>query len=256
MNTAAFFRRIGLPPDTKIEPTYEFLKQIQYHAVTAIPYENLDLVRGKLLSLEWEDVFEKVVTRHRGGYCFEVNALLSRFYKEQGFAVNDYLARYLRGEEGIPMRRHRVMTVELSDGEYLCDIGVGQKAPRYPLKVEEGLVQTQFGETYKLEKDETLGWVVYDLSKGDWRPFISFTTEKQYEIDFYQPSYYFETHPDSAFNKTYMIAIKTADGRKTLSDREFKIFAEDVLVHREENLSDERRNQILSEEFYLKNFEA
>ena len=254
MNNAAFFERIGLPADTKIEHSYAFLKLIQYHAVTSIPYENLDLCRGKLLSLEWEDVFEKVVTRHRGGYCFEVNALLSHFYKENGFMVKDYLARYLRGEKGVPMRRHRIMVVSLPEGDFLCDIGVGQKAPRYPLKVEESVIQEQFGEEYKLEKDDDLGWVVYDRHKGEWRTFISFTTETQYEIDFYQPSFYFETHPTSAFNKTYIIAMKTGDGRKTINDRSLKIFSGDAVVYVEDDMSDERRDQVLEEEFYLKNF--
>ncbi len=117
------------------------------------------------------------------------------------------------------------------------------------------MVQTQFDEEYKFEKDANLGWVVYDRHKGNWRPFISFTTETQYEIDFYQPSYYFETHPTSAFNKTHIIAIKTADGRKTVNDRVFKIFIGETVAYIEEDITDKRRNQILAEEFFLQNFE-
>lgn len=73
-------------------------------------------------------------------------------------------------------------------------------------------------------------------------------------IDFYQPSFYFEAHPSSAFNKTYIIAIKTSDDRKTISDRVFKIFSGDAVVYVEDDMSDKRRDQILEEEFYLKNF--
>lgn len=255
MDVSAFFKRIGLDEYTEVEYTYEFLKKIQYSAVTSIPYENIDIIAGRPLSLKPEDIYKKIVTNQRGGYCFELNALISHIYKELGFKVNDYLARYLRGETEIPMRRHRIMTVTLDDGEYLCDIGVGQKAPRYPLKVEEGLIQNQFGEMYKMEKTSDLGWVVYDWHKENWRPFFSFTCEKQYEVDFTQASYYFEAHPESKFNKVYIVAIKTPDGRKTLNDREFKVFSGDKPIHIEENISDKRLIEILSEDFKLKNFE-
>ena len=252
MNISAFFERIGIDSDTKPEHNYEFLKKVQYAAVTSIPYENLDLIAKKTLSFKPDDIFQKVVYNHRGGYCFELNALLSFVYKELGFKVKDYLARYLRGEDSIPMRRHRVMTVELSDGEYLCDIGVGQKAPRYPLKIEAGLVQSQFGEEYKLEKDSELGWIVYDKHKNNWRAFFSFTNEKQYEVDFEQASYYFETHPNSKFNKDYIVAIKTPDGRKTLNGREFKVFSGETLLSVEENVSDKKLKDIMLNEFFIK----
>ena len=44
-----FLRRIGLPADMPAEPTYEFLKAVQYHSVLRIAYENLDILEGKPL---------------------------------------------------------------------------------------------------------------------------------------------------------------------------------------------------------------
>ena len=66
-----FLERIGLPNDTKIEKTLDFLKTVHYACVTTIAYENLDILKGIPLSLEPEDIFEKIVIRKRGGYCFE-----------------------------------------------------------------------------------------------------------------------------------------------------------------------------------------
>lgn len=246
-----FFKRIGLPEDTKIEKTYEFLKDIQYRCVTTIPYENLDILKNIPISLDAEDVFKKIVVKKRGGYCFEVNALLSHMLKEMGFAVSDYFARFVRGEESIPMRRHRILAVECDDGTFMCDIGVGQVAPRYPVKMEVGTVQEQFGEGYKFEKDPTHGWVLFDNIKGDWMPYITFTEEKQYEVDFIQPSFYCEKHPDSIFHKTYMLAIKTPDGRKTIDGTVYKVFRGTELVYIEENMTEERLNEVIREEFLI-----
>ncbi len=246
-----FFKRIGLSPDTEVECTYEFIKKVQYHAVCSIAYENLDLLDKKPLSLDSNDIFEKIVVQKRGGYCFELNALLSWFFKEAGFCVQDYFARFLRGQEGVPMRRHRVLSVLVDGDRYLCDIGIGQSAPRFPVKMEPGCVQAQFGEHYKFEMDAELGWVLYDLCQGEWRPFISFTEEKQYENDFLYASFYCETHPESIFNKTPILSIKTEDGRKTINNREYKIFRGEQVIYIEENITDERFYELLEKEFYI-----
>ena len=131
----AFLARIGLA-GTPVSHTKEFLGAVQTACVLSIPYENLDILRGRPISLEAEDIYRKIVTERRGGYCFELNALLHHMLSEMGFTVNSRFARYLRGESKIPFRRHRIVTVTLADGEeYMVDIGVGQIAPRLPLKL-------------------------------------------------------------------------------------------------------------------------
>lgn len=248
INKEKYFNRIGLSANTEITESVDFLNLIHYHNCISIPYENLDLIDGKLLSLKSEDVLEKVCS-DRGGYCFEVNGLLSNFLKENGFEVHNFLGRFLRGVEGIPVRHHRILKVKCNDEYYTMDVSIGQEAPLYPLKLSEGLIQEQFGVNYKFEKDPFLGWVLYDLHNGEWRKFYSFTEEEQLDIDFILPSFYCERHPASRFNKTVIVAIKTPLGRKTLNDREYKVFENGKIVEIEENLNDEQRLQILKNEF-------
>ena len=50
-NIKRFFARIGLPADTEAEPTYDFLKKVQYNAVLRIAYENLEILEGIPLDL-------------------------------------------------------------------------------------------------------------------------------------------------------------------------------------------------------------
>ena len=246
---SAFLKRIGLDENTKIEHTVDFLKLIQYHAVTHLPYENIDIINGVSLKLEAESLFDKIVVRGRGGYCFELNALLSHILKEMGFEVTDYLARFLRGVEGIPVRHHRVVAVKLENKTYICDIGIGSKAPRHPLELTEGIAQTQFGEIYEFSKDETLGWVLWEHHKGEKCKYISFTEDKQLEMDFILPSFYCEKHPDSKFNKALMVAMKTEKGRKTINGNEYKEFVGDLVVL-EEKLTEKALNQRLEKDFF------
>lgn len=248
---SAFLKRIGLPEDLKTKPSLELLKLIQYHAVTHIPYENIDIINGVPLNLDAEYLTNKIVTRGRGGYCFELNALLSHILKEMGFEVTDYLARFLREVDGIPVRHHRVVAVKIDGKTYISDIGIGSKAPRYPLELTEGILQTQFDEIYEFSKDEALGWVLWEHHKGEKRKYISFTEDKQMEVDFILPSFYCEKHPNSKFNKSLMVAIKTEKGRKTISGNEYKEFVDDLVVL-EEKLTEEALNQRLEKEFFIK----
>ena len=243
-----YCERIGVDA-TGRQADIGLLRELQYRHVLSVPYENLDIIRNIPLSLKEDDLYEKIVLKHRGGYCFELNALFSALLLGLGYEVKSYFARFLRGEKELPMRRHRVLRVECEDGVYICDVGIGQIAPRYPLKLETGLLQEQNGETYRFEYDEKLGYVLWELYKGEWRRYFSFFPEEQIEIDFLQPSFFCEKHPDSVFNKTAIVAIKTEKGRKSINDREYKEFIGEEPILIKSDLSDGELSEILRTEF-------
>ena len=224
MDVKKYFERIGLEMPENVVPDSEQLRKLHFAHCTTVPYENLDMIRGVPISLEEEDMYRKIVEEGRGGVCFELNGLFGCLLKALGYGVTDYAARYLRGESTIPMRRHRVLKVEATDGIFLCDVGIGEVCQREPVAMVVGLEQSQYGETYKLEKDPDLGWVLWDLYKGQWRKFYSFTEEVQLPVDYVAINYYCETHPTSPFNKVEMFAVKTAEGRKTLDGHIYKEF--------------------------------
>lgn len=230
MDVKKYFARIGLELPDPIVPDSELLRRLHFAHCTTVPYENLDMLRGIPTSLEEDALFRKIVEEGRGGLCFELNGSFGFLLKALGYKVTDFAARYLRGETDIPMRRHRVLKVEASDGVWLCDVGIGEVCQREPIAMVEGLVQEQFGEAYKLEKEEFLGWVLWDYHKGAWRRFYSFTEEPQLLVDFIAPNFYCEKHPDSPFNKQEMFALKTPEGRITLDGHVFKVFQQDAVA--------------------------
>ena len=233
MDIKAYFHRIGLELPEDLTPNSALLRQLHLAHCTTVPYENLDMIRGIPTSLEEDALFHKIVEEGRGGLCFELNGSFGNLLRALGYQVTDYAARYLRGESTLPMRRHRVLKVEATDGTWLCDVGIGEVCQREPVRLEEGLVQEQFGETYKLEKEEFLGWVLWDLYKGSWRKFYSFTEEPQLEVDYIAPNFYCEQHPESPFNKKEMFAVKTLDGRKTLDGNLYKEFCNGTVTAKE-----------------------
>ncbi|PZE19521.1 arylamine N-acetyltransferase family protein [Paenibacillus xerothermodurans] len=201
------------------------LAELQEHHLHTVPYENLDILRGIPLSLEIQDLFEKIVIRRRGGYCFELNALFGWLLRELGYSVTDYMARFWRDEPNPPpKRRHHVLKVETDGAFYLCDVGVGGIVPRRPIEMVEGLEYREDAQCYRLEQDATYGWMLLELNNGQWRRLYSFAEEPQLPKDFVMPNYWCETAPDSPFSKHAMVAIRTHSGRNTVAGREFRIF--------------------------------
>lgn len=241
----AYLTRIGYTGDTA--PTVATLSALQYAHLKTVPYENLDILRGIRLRYDTETLFDKIVTNHRGGYCFELNGLFGWLLRQLGYPVTDWFARYLRDEPTLPARRHRVLRVEAEGQVWLADVGVGGVVPRFPLRLVEGLEQPQGLETYRLVRDELLGWVVQEWRHGAWSAYFCFTEEPQLEIDFSMPSFYCEYAPESPFNKDTMVAILHDVGRSTLDGNVLKVFTpEGVAVTQ---LQPEQVNAALRERF-------
>ena len=62
-------------------------------ATRSIPFENLDVLLGRPISLEPEALFQKLVVERRGGYCFEQNLLFKAALEALGYEVEPHLAR-------------------------------------------------------------------------------------------------------------------------------------------------------------------
>ena len=219
----AYLQRIGFTSTPKLD--FDTLHTLQRKHLQAIPYENIDILRNVPISLDIDDIFEKIVVRGRGGYCFELNALFAWLLRGLGFTVADYFARFLFNESEIPMRRHHVLGVSFGSERYLCDVGVGLVIPRTPILLAEGTVSEQDGDCYKLMKEDFLGYVLYTLKSDGWRQLYSFTEEEQIKADYMVTSFWCEHHPDSIFRAGNMVHIFTENGRKSIAGNELRIFS-------------------------------
>jgi N-hydroxyarylamine O-acetyltransferase len=219
----AYLDRIGY--DGPLDCSAEVLAELQERHLHTVPYENLDIVNRVPLSLEIADLYDKIVVRRRGGYCFELNALFSWLLQELGYPVISYMARFWRDEPNPPpKRRHHVLKVGAGSNFYLCDVGVGGIVPRRPILLAELLEHEQGDEIYRLERDAEFGWMLCELKRGQWCRLYSFTEEPQLPKDFIMATYWCENAPDSIFIKDAMVAVRTKDGRNSIAGNEFRIF--------------------------------
>src|SRR5256885_12462120 len=71
----AYFRRIGFSAGDSAQANAATLHALMRQQLFSVPFENLDVQAGKIVSLVPEDIAGKILGGARGGYCYEVNGL-------------------------------------------------------------------------------------------------------------------------------------------------------------------------------------
>lgn len=201
------------------------LKRIQYDHLRFIPYENFDILNGKITSLKRQDMFEKIILHNRGGICFELNGLYNWLLESLGFNVVSYAARFTDKFEPYQIRRHRIMCVTIDNQRYITDVGVNSESPRIPLLLDENIVQSDNISQYKFTRDEFFGWLLWQKENHKpWKRLFGFTEEPQIDKDFIPASFWCDAHPDSPFIKNKKLSIFREDCNITIRGNWMKFY--------------------------------
>lgn len=242
-----YLQRLGLDykqDKNRLIPSEENLKYLQTIHISKIPYENLSILLGEPISLNGKDLFIKIISNNRGGYCFEVNGLYTFLLKALGYKVTVYNVRFISENKGVQMRRHRIMRVEIDGISYITDVSFRNEYPRTALRFICGKVQTDGISEYKFTQDEYYGYIMWQKRTGkEWSKIFGFDESPQSEIDFLLPNYYCETHPDSPFIDAPHMSICPIDQHITMAGREFTISKKNKILV--------KRNIETNEEFIL-----
>ncbi len=191
-NVSAYLNRIGYVGTTS--PSVEVLRAIHRAHLLNISYENLDIHLDRRLSLDDDAIFNKIVGRKRGGWCYEMNGLLAWALREIGFDVTllgGTVAREHRGDsaEG----NHLVLLVQLEQ-PWLADVGFGNGILE-PLPLTEG-EHAQYGFSFRLERRGER-WFFHNHQYGGSG--FDFTLEPHEMNDFSEQCQWLQTTPDSGF---------------------------------------------------------
>lgn len=132
-NIDAYLERIGLTREGLV-PNEETLSRLIRAHLLNVPFENLDVwATGESPSLATEDIFDKVVTRRRGGYCFELNSLFHRLLNALGFEAYMCSAYVVMNKDFLPTPSHCVTICVIDGAKYMCDVGLGASMPLFAL---------------------------------------------------------------------------------------------------------------------------
>lgn len=170
----------------------------------AVPYENLDIQLGRPISLDSDALFDKLVRRGRGGYCYEQNAGLAMLLRLAGFQVTIVEAAVLRAVHGEAMwGNHNALLIDLGGRRWLADAGIGDGFIQ-PLPLREG-PHRQGDLPYRLERLDPRTWRFHHHPGGTIASY-DFRLEPRDIADFAGRSQELSTSPTSAFVTTLMAA--------------------------------------------------
>jgi N-hydroxyarylamine O-acetyltransferase len=182
-----------------------------------VPFENLDIAAGVPISLELPDVYDKIVNRRRGGYCYECNGLFGWLLAELGYPVMLLSAR-LVGADGRPGEdfEHMRLAVEASRRLWLADVGNGVQLTD-PIPHEPG-EYTAGGRPCAVRRSGEAWRTELPRGDGQWLPDWTWTLAPRRLADFAARNHYQQTSPESHFVQHRMCVRLTDAGRIALVD--------------------------------------
>ena len=192
----------------RMQCTSRALADLHVAHLMCIPFENLSIHSGERVQLDRDWLFDKLVTRRRGGFCYELNGLFAELLRALGHRVDLLEARVIGADGALGIRfDHMCLRV---DDVWLADVGFGDNFIT-PLRLDSREVQHDGRRSFRIVEDN--GLFVEDAGKRVY----TFDPTPHALADF-APGCDFHQSPASHFAKGRVVSRLTPEGRITLRD--------------------------------------
>lgn len=218
MRLEPYLSRIGFAGP--VEPSLEVLRSVHTFHLLSVPFENLTVHSGGRVQLDLPVLYDKIVTQHRGGFCFENNGIFSWLLSQLGFQVT-LLSGQVMGVTDVygPPFDHLVLMVSLDGQRWLCDVGFGSAGFKTPLSLETSGLQEQDHRVYRIREDKGMHFLEWQQEQnkgpdGDWTEIYKFTLEPRCLEDFAEMCQYHQSSPCSIFFCKSVCTVLKPGGRR------------------------------------------
>jgi N-hydroxyarylamine O-acetyltransferase len=199
---------------------YEALKRLHRRHLEEVPFENLSVHLGEPIVLDEVELVAKIVVRHRGGFCYELNGAFAWLLRSLGYQVEYLEAGVFHDNRPGPHFDHMVLRVRLDEPQpqpWLVDVGFGDNHVE-PLPFHVGTDKTDPNGNFRLVAAPADSEGAVDL----WRD-----GEAQYHLDlfphplsaFEERCRFHQSSPESHFTRNTICSRATPHGRVTLRAR-------------------------------------
>lgn len=209
------------------KPDLDTLTRLHRGHVDNIPYENLDVQLARKVTRRPADIFDKLVTRRRGGWCYEMNGLLSWALGEIGFDVTHMAGAVMREVRGDwAVGNHLVLLVKL-ERLYIADVGFGDGLIE-PVPLAEGAI-SQRRLSFRLE-ELGQGWWRFHNSAGGGAPSFDFEVEEADEALLDERCAWLQANAESPFVLNAVVQRHAPDGLSIMRGRVLKTLGEEIVA--------------------------
>jgi N-hydroxyarylamine O-acetyltransferase len=252
MDLASYLQRAGFHSQPHADQdTLTGLHAAHLHHV---PFENLSIGWGEPIVLDEARHYDKIVTHHRGGFCYELNGLAAWALREIGYEVSVYAARVWSrtpNAEGFgPPFSHLLLCVHL-DVPTLFDVGFGDSFTQ-PKRLVHGEVQQEGTRAWHL-MNEGQTWTLWMSDRdASIRPAYQFDAVPRAMHEFAPMCRFHQSSAESHFTRSRVCTRLTAAGRITLTDGELISTAGDGTRHILPVTNDAQATALLDQHFGIR----
>lgn len=202
--------------------TLDLACAIQQRHLAAFTFNSLAVLAGEDVAIDSAAVFDKIVRRGRGGYCFEHNKLIFDVLQDLGFDVTLRLARVLStGDPDVP-RTHRFTLLRAEGSAFIVDGGFGPNTPLRPVEFALDAVQEQGREAYRVVRSANGDYQLQRRERGAFAPLYSFDDARYTEADCLTGHFYSHRHPAAVFVNNLVVSSRSPE--RTWSLRNHQLF--------------------------------
>lgn len=234
MDLSEYFRRVGFSGPFQ-SPDLATLRRLHKLHVMSVPFENLSLHCSEVASMDLLLIWDKIVRRGRGGWCFENGALFLWVLKELGYRTTTLSSRVYSVHRGdySTFDNHLMGKVHVEGRDFIVDVSFGvSKQIWEPLELEPGREQSQAPGIFRFKKTGDL-WTLEKTSRRPkvlnpefeksslidadrTIPMYRFTLEPRSLEHFSEANEKLQTDPSSLLLNKSMVSLQWENGRKAL----------------------------------------
>jgi N-hydroxyarylamine O-acetyltransferase len=249
MDVPTYLARIRYTDPIQLD--HQTLRNLQKNHMLAVPFENLDIGLGRPILLDEAALWDKIINRRRGGFCYELNGLFAWLLNQIGFEVTYLNARVFKEDGTLGIGFDHLALLVRAPGQakhWLADVGFGDSFTE-PLSFQQGGDQVQGLHAYKLEQIDD-GYIAWRRNySGLWERLYFFDLQPRKFPDDYQAGcHYHQTSPKSTFTQGSVISIATSNGRITLE--RMRLILTQNGVRQEKTVADENEYHALLKHYF------
>ena len=216
-----YLERIGIASVEKADK--ETLDRLILAHLRSVPFENLDVYDAHAdIPLGISDLYDKIVVRRRGGYCFELNAVFMALLESLGYECTSVAVRVVWHADCFMPLSHRGTIVTIDGVRYFADVGFGGPSPQGALMLDNGGEQTFGADVFVVDKSDE-GTSISRLVNGARERTLLFFETPVNPVDFLALNEYTSKNKDILFRRERLLNLLTETGVKTIGGNVLKV---------------------------------